>query len=251
MASVSTATHQGSRYHQEDRAVVLEGINPSWGQLLLVADGHSGSECADEVVRATSSMWEPLFNTFPRISPLNRINCLFRALDEATRRCSSGAAVSVVFIPRSQHFAYVGVLGDAPVFIWTKSSKLWHAPEHNVRSNPAEAKAAEERGGHVWLGYLQYGEYGLQMSRALGDWNMRSVLLQAPECFRVPIGPDSFVLVGSDGVLDPGHRSIATNGQPIIDMIIAGGTADDIVNRAVGIPTRDNATAILWRASRI
>ena len=250
MTSVSTATHQGSRYHQEDRAVVLEGINPSWGQLLLVADGHSGSECADIVARDVSDIWKALLAP-PRTSQINRIKILFRILDDKTKGCNSGAAVSVVFIPRSQHFAYVGVLGDAPVFIWTKSSKLWRAPEHNVRSNPAEAKAAEERGGRVWLGYLQYGEYGLQMSRALGDWNMRSVLLQAPECFRVPIGTDSFVLVGSDGVLDPGHRSIATNGQPIIDMIIAGGTADDIVNRAVGIPTRDNATAILWRASRI
>jgi serine/threonine protein phosphatase PrpC len=250
MTSVSTATHQGSRYHQEDRAIVLEGINPNWGQLLLVADGHSGSECVDIVARDTPDVWKALLAP-PHTSQINRVKILFRILDGKTKGCNSGAAVSVVFIPKSQHFAYVGILGDAPVLIWTKGGWLWRAPEHNVRSNPTEAAAANERGGRVWCGYLQYGEYGLQLSRALGDWNMRPILLQEPECFRVPIGPESFVMVGSDGVLDPGHRSVATNGQPIVDLITAGGTADDIVNRAVNLPTRDNATAILWRARRI
>ncbi len=91
-----------------------------------------------------------------------------------------------------------------------------------------------------------YGS-GLQMTRALGDATLSKVLDRTPEVSVRLLGAGSFVLVATDGAFDPGHNN--TNGaiDEVVNLIESGNEAQEIVDRALEIPTRDNVTALLVR----
>jgi len=134
------------------------------------------------------------------------------------------------------------------VIVQTVNGGLWIAPEHNVRSNKAEADAAIARGGLIGGGYLMasYIGSGLQMSRAFGDASLSSVLNREPEIFTLNLDKYSWVLVATDGAFDPAHTSDAGS-KAVLDLVQYGKDAQSIVDRALAVPTRDNVTAILWR----
>jgi serine/threonine protein phosphatase PrpC len=156
-----------------------------------------------------------------------------------------------VFIPKDESRVDVAVLGDSPVLVSRPDGSIWVSPEHNIRTNEAEADAAIQRGGHISGGYLFASyrpEVGLQMSRALGDAHLDRVLSREPEVFSHVLGKDSWVLVCSDGAVDPGHGAAQANIDTIVRMIEdEDADAQDIVDRALAVPTRDNVTAILVR----
>jgi serine/threonine protein phosphatase PrpC len=239
------ATEKGQRPYQEDRLVVY--WVPDEGYLLAAFDGHGGEECADYCAKNLI----PLIHSLPRTDRLTEdvIHDVFKVLNEKTEHMGPGCAASIAFIPEDGSSVIVGILGDAPVLVKQDNSELWLAPEHNVRINKTEADAAIKRGGFVQSGYLfvrQSGN-GLQMSRALGDRYLETVLNREPEIFRLPLGPNSFVLVGSDGLFDPSH---ATNpSKTIAAAIEAGHDANQLVQNALAIPTYDNVTAILVKLS--
>jgi serine/threonine protein phosphatase PrpC len=121
-----------------------------------------------------------------------------------------------------------------------------------VRSNPIEAEAAKAKGGIIANGYLYSGisRGGLQMSRALGDKHLASVLSRTPDLFTVPFDAKTgWILVASDGLFDPSHE-LQPHESNIIDLIDQGGSAVDLVEHAVKVPTYDNATAILARVEQ-
>jgi len=70
-----------------------------------------------------------------------------------------------------------------------------------------------------------------------------TVLNREPEIFRLPLGPESFVLVASDGVFDPSHAT--SQSTVIADKIENGAGAQELVDAALAVPTNDNVTAIL------
>ncbi len=133
-----------------------------------------------------------------------------------------------------------------------KNGQYWHSPEHNVRSNPAEVKRINTVGGYVHNGYAfsgkgSFSSGGLQLSRALGDRDFADILSREPEIFEVPLGVGSFVLVGTDGLFDPGHESSRASSD-IIALVEKGATAGNLVHQAtVAKPTGDNVTALLLR----
>jgi len=141
-------------------------------------------------------------------------------------------------------------LGDSPVIIRTDKGEYWHAPEHNVRSNPAEVIRIKAMGGTVYGGYAypprdgSFTAGGLQLSRTLGDSGHSAILSREPEIFEIPLGERSFVLVGTDGLFDPSHNS-SEPASSIVALINKGASADDLVKYAIGVPTHDNVTAIL------
>ncbi len=242
---MTTATDRGKRPYQEDRSVVY--WIPDEGYLLATFDGHGGSECADFCAKTLV----PIIHTFTRFgwNTEDAIRDVFRNLNEKTEYMGPGCAASIAFIKKDGSEVIVGVLGDAPVLVKKDDGELWLAPEHNVRTNQAEANAAIERGGFVQNGYLfvRMGGNGLQMSRALGDRFLGPVLNREPEIFRLPLGPGSFVLVGTDGLFDPTHT---TNPSTTIAAAIkAGHDANQLVQNALAVPTYDNVTAILVKLS--
>jgi serine/threonine protein phosphatase PrpC len=243
----SAASEKGLRPYQEDTSVVY--WVPDEGYLLAVFDGHGGGKvsklCADRLV----AIWHEVRNKLLVVNFEALMLGVFAKLNSETESYGAGSTASIVFIPASGEEVIVGILGDSPVLVQKADGELWLSPEHNIRSNAAEAMKAERRGGFISNGYLfaHFSGGGLQMSRALGDRNLASVLLREPEIFRIPLGETSFVLVASDGVFDPGHASNPS--QAIADKIKNGADAKDLVDAALAVPTHDNATAVLVRIS--
>ena len=231
---IRTATAKGARSYQEDRHFITHTPD---GAYLGVFDGHGGDECAQHCVK--------------RLPVILRSNPeLARALEKLnseTRYMYTGSTASIVFIPKDETVVHVAVIGDSPVVVRQADGSIWVSPEHNVRTNVAEADAAKQRGGFVSGGYLyaSYSGSGLQLSRSLGDSSLDKVLLRTPDVSSHVLGAGSFVLLASDGAVDPSHAHEAESIAAIVSMIEAGADAQQIVDRALAIPTDDNVTAIL------
>lgn len=241
--NMTHASEKGSRRYQEDRHVVYwmptEGLQ---GYLLAVFDGHGGFEAADQCAKTLVEIWHTEAVDAPdtEVVMRNVFACLH---DETSSYMGSGCAASIAFIKADGSEVIVGILGDAPVLV--KNDGIWHSPEHNVRSNPAEVAAVTQRGGFVSDGYCfqTYSSGGLQMSRTLGDANLDKILSREPEIFRLPLQAGDWVLVGSDGLFDPSH---ITNPAVSIGLLIdQGADAQALVQNALNVPTEDNVTAIL------
>lgn len=246
MLRVSYTYHSeiGTRPYQEDRGLV---ISKNKGKLLAVMDGHGGdgtAQCVADNLKAIFSETimkmageDALFSTFAKLHLLTRANV-------------SGAVVSMAWIPFNTPMAYVAVLGDAPVFIKNPGEDPWIGPNHNVRANLKERKDAEKAGAIFEDGYIWDPLFtkGLQMSRALGDGALDSILNRQPEVNKVPIHSGAIIIVATDGVLDPTHQDAAQE-KHIMQMVENGAGAKDLVLDAVKRDTRDNATAIVARIS--
>lgn len=249
IVDISQFTHQGLRDYQEDRMFSLACEE---GFCFGVFDGHGGVKCA-----------EYCFENFPRIfmevledsKPTQRwttkLKTTLKRLNRETELMEDGCTVSVGFIPWDANKVHVAVMGDSPIIIKRVNHSIWTAPEHNVRTNKMEAAAAKQRGGIIdsWGMYVyasdHYNAPGLQMTRALGDCQLSKVLNRQPDISSQPLGTGSWVLIATDGALDPSHENGEEGIETLTKMIEAGATAEDIVNRAIGIPTYDNVTAML------
>lgn len=245
--NMTHASEKGRRTYQEDRHIVY--WIPDECYLLAVFDGHGGWEAAEACASNLTRMYYVIRNTLLVVNFETVVRNLFYTLNEETRHMGSGCAASIALIKADGTEVIVGVLGDAPVLVRKANGELWLSPEHNVRSNPAEVKAAENRGGIVHDGYLfaGYRGGGLQMSRALGDASLDRVLSREPEIFRLETGPGSFVLAASDGLFDPSH--VTHPSENISALIDEGANAESLVQTALNVPTNDNVTAILVKFS--
>jgi serine/threonine protein phosphatase PrpC len=222
------------------------------GFCMGVFDGHGGEECAEAAVNLFPGMLADAIGE-PGITVPDALRQAFERLNEQTQDMSSGCTASIAVISPKADTAHVAVLGDSPIIIKRADKSIWIAPDHNVRTNAAEALDAQARGGVVFNGYLyaqnRFGDnaQGLQMARALGDKFLGKVLLRTPEISSHPLGRGSFVLVCSDGALDPGHKNTDGAAQEVIKLIQKGKGVRAIVNHAVKAPTGDNVTALLVR----
>jgi serine/threonine protein phosphatase PrpC len=238
---ITKANEKGSRLYQEDRFLQFEEDN---GTMVLVADGHGGSDTADYVATKFKTIWQQ--SQLSPLSPAARFVKVFEQLHQLTKGYHAGSAVSAAYLDSDN--IHVAILGDAPVVLQSEDN-LWIGPEHNVRTNDAERKAAEERGGYYSGGYIckSFNGPGLQMSRALGDSALNSILLRQPEVFTLPKPSKGFLLVATDGVFDPGHSNPESAIKDAMNALGPDATAKDFVDRAIDEDTGDNATAILVR----
>jgi serine/threonine protein phosphatase PrpC len=241
----SAATHKGQRSYQEDR---LFTASMQEGFLVAVFDGHGGAQ----VSHLASERFPVLFIneiTEPGTTPRQAFERSIEKLNIETQHFGPGSTLSAVFIPSKGDTATCAVIGDSPIVIKDAEGKTNIGPEHNVRTNLAEAEAAKKRGGFVGGGYL-YATYhgdGLQMARALGDSALSKVLSRVPDIYEVKLGNGSFVVVATDGAFDPGHYEFHKAAEAVVELVEKGGDAAAIVDRAVKIPTGDNVTAIVVR----
>lgn len=238
---ITTATAKGRRPYQEDRSFVFETVE---GVLLGVFDGHGGDEVSSFLAQMVPNFWGAIDGD----SYIHALYKIFEMANSLTKEYHVGSTASVVFIPTNKKTAYIAVLGDSPVLADQADHIVFIGPDHNARSNQEERSTAIARGGIYQNGYMwsDYGDNasGLQMTRAFGDVACRNFLNRVPEVFMIPLG--DWLLVGSDGLLDPTHTNTCPPGE-FIEEIYAAKTAQELVDRAVRIPTHDNVTAILWR----
>lgn len=239
---ITRDTAQGPREYQEDRSIVYFDADGS--TLLGIFDGHSGFEAVTAAALKTATIYETLRRVGNYGTGL--LEKIIERLDKETAEFACGTTASLVWLPPEPTAAYVAILGDSPVLI-KSGDTLNISPEHNVRTNTAEADAALERGGFIHNGYLfAPGAYsGIQMSRVLGDKALRSVTTRVPEVYRVPVAAGDWILLGSDGLLDPAH--LTTDANAVIQkQIELGYTASDLVLAKL-YEAQDNVTAILAR----
>jgi serine/threonine protein phosphatase PrpC len=242
---VTSATHKGLRPYQEDHlltATILEGT------LLAVFDGHGGNFVAqlaserlpeifaDEIVKEGATPRSAIE------SAIQRVNILTQAYDE-------GSTVSLAFVPSEGSKVVCAVMGDSPIIVRDAAGNHSISPDHNVRTNKAEAEAAVKRGGFIANGYLcqDWNGGGLQMARALGDAYLNRVLSRVPDIYEVEINDQSWILVGTDGLFDPAHYNFKEAAKQVIEEIEKGAEAQALVDRAVTLQTGDNVTAIVAR----
>ena len=247
---VTQFSKQNLRKYQEDASFYRHFKN---GDVLLgVFDGHGDDQVSEFVNLTTPYIFSSLSREIKKNPPV-AFKELFERLVKKTSHFLSGSTASIVLI--RDNVATIGVLGDSPVIIRTALGDIWKAPEHNVRSNIKERIAAEQRGALIIpKGYLcdkftfpPYREF-LQLSRVLGDKNLDRVLSREPEIFQVPLDSHSWIMVCSDGVIDPGHTSDAVL-QLLINEIEHDPKfdAEQIVNFASQYEQMDNATVVLAR----
>ena len=242
---ITTATAKGQRSYQEDRFI---NVALPEGTLLGVFDGHGGPEVAQILSEDFESFFAFYLKNFTASQALHRTIYI---LNTQSRHLRAGSTLSVVFIPKEEDLAVCAVLGDSPIIIRDAEGKISVSPDHNVRTNLAEAKAAKARGGFISNGYLfaSYRADGLQMARALGDAALDKVLSRVPDIYGVVLGPDSFVLVATDGAFDPGHYDFDKAAGAVVLMLDKGVGVDaqTLVDRALAVQTGDNVTCILAR----
>jgi len=244
---ITQFSKQNNRPYQEDRSFIKI---MKTGVLLGVFDGHGGEEvsdfCADNTVKIFNHISKEI-----KKDPEETLKQLVKKLDEKTNYSYCGSTAAIVLIKNNE--AHVSILGDSGVLIKTSSGSLWQSPEHNVRTNAKECDEAKARGGWVDTnrGYLfdrnVYNGQGLQMSRALGDRELSRVLNREPEIFHIPINKTSWILVYSDGLIDPSHA----NQNAVIGIVKAIETlpigAEELVHAVSDVQNNDNSTAILAR----
>jgi len=236
---LTQATHVGLRTEQEDRVFILPIKR---GLCIGIFDGHSGSECAQKCVEVLPE----IITSLSKVPTAGLLASAISLLHKETQSLTSGSTASLAFIPEAADRVYVAILGDSPIVVRRADHSIWVSPEHNVGSNEAERNAAVERGGVIYLGHLQVPDrmdIGIRMSRALGDAELAPVVNRTPECFVHDLGEGSFVLVASDGALDPAHLHTEEHVTTLVKMIDEKCSAQDIVDRSR--KEGDNVSAIL------
>lgn len=246
-ATVSAASAQGDRSHQEDFAIHAWIENIGW--LLAVFDGHNGAAAAEKASQALLPAFESSWQTAPGDVPAV-LRGAFSALVSLTRNDRPGTTASMVFIPEKAQQACWAVLGDSPVAILDSKNRVRLGADHNVRSNPKELAAAIARGGIYRAGYLEdpaLPSVGLQMARSLGDADLSRVLNREPDIETAPLGRRGIVLVGTDGLFGPDNTSREDQLTRLLKMVREGADAESLVQDALRRQTGDNVTAIVWR----
>jgi serine/threonine protein phosphatase PrpC len=161
---ITSATHQGTRYYQEDRFFHIETKD---GFLFGVFDGHGGFETAEFVNNKFPAIW----NDWGNYSNEERMLVAFSQIDAITKSRFPGCTASVVFIPFNPDKVHIGILGDSPVIVKDDKGNIAISPEHNARTNLTDRQEAIEKGATYSGGYIQkkWNGAGLQLTRSFGD----------------------------------------------------------------------------------
>ncbi len=242
----------------EDRHRVSQLADGS--HLVVVADGHGGARCAATVVGSIGGAIERVFASQAEAAASPAFSedqwkelardALRNAIDmtaEATATELSGAVVTAVIADASATMLAYAQLGDTVAFWRGRDGSFERTPDHNCRTNHAERRAAEERGGRYFLGYIMApdGSGGLQPGRSLGDHFMGEVVSKVPDIdLAFPAGA---VVVSSDGVVNDvqgdakGEEDLFLR---LLDAIEDGSPLNRAVRSAAGGRFRDDVTVV-------
>ncbi len=238
----------GPRPYQEDRFVAeFVDLGTVRGHLLAVLDGHGGEAAAEACAR---SMGRAL-RAAGGVDAEGALSAAVAELVHLTEDFDSGTTLAVALVQETAARVAVAVLGDSAVVVVDSRGRAVASPEHNARTNAAEREAAVRRGG-VWeaSGYLRNpgSGYGVQLTRALGDAGMGAVLARVPEIYSVELGPESAVVLATDGVFDPSHSSGEDAAEQVLRLRGPERPLDarGMIQWAERRGLQDNATAVVW-----
>eukprot|EP01062_Namystynia_karyoxenos_P049438 TRINITY_DN3786_c0_g1_i1.p1 TRINITY_DN3786_c0_g1~~TRINITY_DN3786_c0_g1_i1.p1 ORF type:complete len:877 (+),score=216.95 TRINITY_DN3786_c0_g1_i1:81-2633(+) len=218
--AVHLCSDPGDRSYMEDRAICLPAAAfmnvPPEGPCELyvgVYDGHAGVDAAEWARdRLHSALFaHAQYNTSPGHALRDAIQEVDRGFAEwaAEREVDSGACVLAAVLKPAARELWTAWLGDCTAFLLRSGpqgtvSTVTLTEPHCVPDNEAEAKAVVARGGRLLHGLGgQRVEGVIQITRSIGDRQVRHALSQEPQIFCTPItDKDEFIILGSDGLIE-------------------------------------------------
>jgi len=271
----AVARAQGSREHQEDRFALYDDLLKDQGfGVYCVFDGH-GTE--HHSTHASKNMIEILMNE-PDFKSRNFDRALRRAFydeNEALRKqfeqgVEGGTTATVALI--ADGTLYMANVGDSRAVMGVRE-------KHHVRSDvikavrlshdhsfddESEKRRIIESGGDVRGGRVRHNGHGINMTRALGDFDFKQPYNHAQSDFisaepflqAMPVSPnEEFIVLASDGLWG------AISDQNLVELVAKrremGESAEKIVASIVSsishVPGSDNITIMIllfdWKPS--
>jgi serine/threonine protein phosphatase PrpC len=252
--AITSASAQGSRTDQQDRYVTTripeDPEKPLRGWLLAIFDGHGGAQVAELSVRELVSEFDKAWLDHGGQADRS-LRATVHALSEKTLEERSGSTVAMAYIPATADEVYWAVLGDSIVALTDRLGDLQISPIHNARIHMDERRSAVGRGAVYVDGYLEDSRrpgYGLQASRGLGDKDLARILNRDPDVRRFALGPQSIVLLVSDGIFDVMDHTVENQIKRIVTLAQQGHDAQALVEDALSRETGDNVTVLIWRS---
>lgn len=222
----SAQSHGTSGWLFQDRIAIWECGEGSYG--VAVFDGHGErSEAVEHCATRVASLLADC--TFQNAA--ERITGACSTLAKEVREKEDGTTCSLALLfPDGS--VVCAVIGDSPIFGLRSKDTIVVSEEHNIRSNRAEADAAEARGGIIKNGYLyaKHHNHGIQLGRSLGDSLVSNVLSVEPSIASTRIEPGYFLCVASDGVVDLSWEGAnALQVKEVIDALEEGESAEHVI----------------------
>jgi serine/threonine protein phosphatase PrpC len=246
----SYSAHGTSGWLYQDR--ILNSALVDGCTLVGVLDGHGESSsmvdfCAEQLprrlkdIRLTSTKEQ-------RADPERYIKKTFEAIAQDSRQQQGGACVALACL-RDDGVLVNAVLGDSTfiAYLGDESKMLVYGPHHNAVTNLIERRKATERGARYdekeqMLEY--HGDY-IAMGRAFAN-GMGGTVVQDPTVWQFALGKGGWIALHTDGVIDPAsnlYREVARHAR---DMINAGTSAKEIVDK---FKNKDDATLVIAKFS--
>ncbi len=215
---------------------------------LAVMDGHGGNAVSTLCLEVIESE----FSLTNFANAEQYLIDFIAKLNKKTEKMGSGSTISLACISESEGRVAYAFLGDSPIIILDASGVLHTSNGHNIATNPRERQSAEKRGAVCDPYYmcLPGSAYGLQLTRALGDCALDTLLTREPETAIVPIGKDSLVVVASDGILGNGSKQNHTIIENVVQLLQeAEGIASDVSEWRSSVfgGLTDNLTVLVWK----
>jgi serine/threonine protein phosphatase PrpC len=271
--AVDTYQAIGERQEQQDRYLVA---NLRDGLLLMVADGHNGTQASSLLAENTTQIYSeeraaeieqnPDWTRWGLPATKERlvIRRTIKRLIELTGDEDSGSTLTLAFLQlgfrirdRSLRLrAHVGQMGDSFFAFSSRPGALAMTPIHSVKHNEKDAEAIRQRykdeSGEPCQKsslYLYTGEsgIGLAVTRALGD--KAYTLIRAPEIKTFEADPDhALVMLASDGMLNSEEDmrdqvrstvSLLREGMPLQELGENYRMQDNITMLAVRFPSEE------------
>lgn len=230
---VATATTQGLRPYQEDRASwhLASAMKPY--HLFSVLDGHSGHVC-----EGTKTAWEYGMYNLPgavqdcleeegvlvrdafgqkvlgkkRSHVCRALESAYLRLDgymEEEKVCGGAAAVTALLADNQLYLSHVGdcramlCRDGLPAYVTRDHSPLVAAERERVVARGGVVKEDHRGVVRVMVDQGKTWRWGLMMTRCLGDHHMKQYLTAEPEVTCLDLcGDHSYLLLASDGVFE-------------------------------------------------
>ena len=234
---------KGIKKPENQDRVVAEELGPGV-MLAAIFDGHGKTSdvanyCARTIRHHLAHVREGSAQEY-LITAYQRLAC------ETVGAETSGSTASTVLLFDSG-LVVSAVLGDSLILV-KQNGAIWQSPDHNVVSNEKERMRVIARGGEYRDGYIFSPKTGArhQVTRAFGDMHMHGILSSQPEIFTHRVEPGEWVVVMSDGIVDPTWATYPDDKAKLVSRVGRGCDAKELTPILYS-RKGDDASAIICR----
>lgn len=251
----------GGRAAMEDTHVMNARI-AGGARLFAVFDGHNGGQvarhCADrsaavfseEMARSSSGTGHAITSAIGRLDREGR--------ESGTLRMDVGSTACVIVLTADEVWA--GNVGDSrAVMMPGGPGRAKALTEDHKPTVPREMRRIHDHGGHLTRSFGDTVRIngGLNLSRSIGDWHMRPLVISTPDVTRTARTTgrrdvDEFLIIASDGLWDvvTDEEAAAAFGSCLHSRKSVGEALVGLVNESRRRGSTDNVTIAYVGLSR-